>query len=76
MINRILTYMAFAVVAFASFHTGERYAIGVHGKEILVLAQEVCTYYQGQAFVPVSGEKKNERYFHNGITRIASNELR
>lgn len=52
MTNRIMIYMAFAIVAFVSFHTGERYAIGVHGKEILVLAQEVCTYYQGQSFRP------------------------
>jgi hypothetical protein len=47
-----MIYMAFAVVTFVSFHAGERYAIGNHGKEILVLAQEVCTYYQGQAFRP------------------------
>jgi len=50
--NRVLIYTAFAVVTFVSFHAGERYAIGNHGKEILVLAQEVCTYYQGQAFRP------------------------
>jgi len=50
--NRILIYMAFAVVAFVSFTAGEYYAIGTDGKGLLMLAQEVCTYYKGQVHSP------------------------
>ncbi len=50
--NRILIYMAFAVVTFVSFTAGEYYAIGARGKELLILAQEVCAYHKGRVYIP------------------------